>query len=273
MESSNLYSQEDVSFIIKQLTKTNDLNRETYFEISRAGLGLDLLDVVNELRQKKINFLTSIVQRISIETGNNLQSFIISVINQHEIFDFLRILSRQNGNLRIKDSNCRVNIIQGPLKCAFTNLPIDSPVEKADRLPVCIKSTLNQKYHKFLPSVLLVEFLQELKVSDKLSSINGITLKYLSTPRIIDKNIILRITNEEAESEVYSVLQYYGNTEIETLLESQILAHRDVWAQCFRNHNAESSSYILNNNVISNDLFTNGRDVNSLLNRLGPRAS
>lgn len=274
MESDNLFSTEDVSFVIKQLTKTTDFNNMSYFEISRAGLGIDLLDVVNELRRNNINFMTSIIQRISIDYGHPLQSYIVAINNKREVSEFLNVLYRFNGVLRIKDSSCLVRLIHGPLKCAFSFPSMDLPIVNADRLPTCMKATLNRRYHKFLPSVLLVEILQELKVKDVLNNINGLTLKYLSTPRLTDSTVILRLANESCETEIENALTYLGYSDIETLIEAQILAHQDIWAQISKSQTADNSfCYILSHNLLSNDLLTNGREVNALLNRLGPRQS
>jgi hypothetical protein len=271
MESNNHFSTEDVSFVIKQLTKTTEFNKIAYFEISKAGLGIDMLDIVNELRRNKISFLTSIIQRTSIEYGHRLQSFIVSIVNQREVSDLLHILYRSNGILRIKDSTCRVKLISGDLKCAFAYPSADLPVLNADKLPSSIKFTLNARYHKFLPSVLLVEILQEFKVKEIIANINGLSLKYLSTPRLIDNTVILRMASDEHESLIENVLSYLGNTDIETLLETQILAHLDIWAQISRTHTTGNLlCYVLSHNLLSNDLFTNGREINALLNRLGP---
>jgi len=274
MESNNLHSSEDVSFIIKQLTKGKDLNQISYLEISRAGYGIDMLDIVNELRRNKINFLTSIIQRISIIYGHPLQSFIVSIQSHSEVVDFMKVISRNKGILKIKDSNCRVKQFLDPFKFALVCLPIDTEVINANRLPLCMKYTLSQKYHRFLPSVLLVEILQELKVKNELTKINGLSIKYLSTPRLIDDTVIIRLTSEMYEKDLDNVLNDLGNSSIETLIESQILAHTDIWDQVSKCLNAENSLiYVLDQNLLGNDVLTNGRDIYSPLNRLGPRLS
>ena len=269
---NNNFSSEDVSYIIKQLTKSKDFNRSAFFEISRTGGKIDLLDIINSLRQNKLNFITTIIQRISTRFGHPMPSFIVEVLNQSEISDFKNLIYRKNGILKIRDSSCIVNQIEDSFKCALVSTPADINIQDSDLLPTCVKYNLGPRYHRFIPSVLLVEILQELKIKQVLNHINGISIRYLSTQRIIDNNIILRVLHEVFDSTIKENLRDLGNTNMETLLEYQILAHNDIWSHVGRTSSADNTQcYVLNHNLILNDVLTNGREINSLLNRLGPR--
>ena len=97
-------------------------------------------------------------------------------------------------------------------------------------------------------------------------------MRYLHTPRTIDDSVILRAFHEVHETIIKNILLELGNRNAETLMETLIFAHNDIWAQIERSMSVDGSHcFLMNANLVENDILTNGREINSMLNRLGPR--
>lgn len=267
-------STEDIVYYIKQLTKTSDLNQTKFIEISQTGNGINLLDIVNELRKNKLNFIVSIAQRLSIKEGLLMQSFIVGIKNLTEFHNFRRSLLKTRNFLKIQDARCCVNFLDDDIKLDMVLPPIDLDIKGLDLLPTCIKFIKGNNYQKFLPSEFLIEILQELKIKGALAKLNGVSSRYLTTPRMIDSPVIIRLLSQVDENEITKTLKELGNDDIEILEEKQILTTLEIWSQLYRSSNADNTfAYIMDNNILSRDILSNGLNPSSLFNRLGPKLS
>ena len=135
-----------------------------------------------------------------------------------------------------------------------------------------IKFNKSMNYQRYLPTEFIIEILQELKIKGSLSKINGIYSHYLSTQRMIDTSTTIRIFNHTTEREISTDLKDLGNSDIEILVERQLLANMNVWAQLYRSTNPDNSFvYIMDTNIAARDILSNGTNSSSSLNRLGPK--
>jgi hypothetical protein len=148
------------------------------------------------------------------------------------------------GKLRINESSCNVQQLSHQFKTSLVWPPAEITIPNAINLPLCIKYQRNCRYQNFIPTVLLIEILQELKNKEELHKINGISVNYLTTKRLVDDSVILHLNGVEFEHELEKVLLELGNLNIESMLEFQIMAHLDIWAQTNTSVSDNASIYI-----------------------------
>ena len=266
------YSKDDLTYIMKAVVPVSELTQISYIEISKVGNSVDLLDILIELRRRKLNFIVSAVNRLSILDGIPMQSYILGIQNRHELQRLIYSLRKHRGKLKIQDAICPIQEIKSDVKMRLTLPPADVLVRNENLLPQCIEFTKNSNYQEYLPTECLLEILQELKVKNALDKINGICITFNVSTRTIGEKGLIRFSSREDEQFLIQILRELGNENVETMLEKQILVSIEIWSQAFKMNNVENNpAYILSHNLVECDLLTNGRDIYSFLNRLGPR--
>lgn len=127
---------------------------------------------------------------------------------------------------------------------------------------------MNDENSRLLPTDMLIKMLQELKIREELPSTKGIVFKYLTTHRRLSDKVVIRLADENDENRISQLLESFGNSDIQSLLEKNVLCYTSVWSEAYTERHNEL--FLLDSNIIKHDILLNETAVNHISNRMGP---